>query len=426
MNAAETSSEPAPEVLLVAAFDSQLKWCAGLRDAFEARGWHCRVVVPDTRSALSDGQVAAAGFDDVDHLTWARIVDLATASDVVVSAQSGPLTRRLIGDVAARDPQPGPVLVSGWVGVIIERLTAGYLDRAGCDVVAVNSGDDLAAFRRIARALDITEDNLVLSGLPFLSTSPRPTSDRPIRTVVFADQPTVPEPWAARRHLYLRLAEHARRHPDRTVLLKPRHKPGEDTFHRMDHHPADVLAGENLPPNFHLTYEPISSMLDHVDLLLTVSSTASLEAVDRGVRVAIVSDLGVREGLGNHVYLDSGLIRTFDQIDADDIGTPSAGWLESWFGHRSAPAGELVADRVEKLLASGERPGRPVVDAPWFETPELEDDPRARPVWMTAAWSRRVRERGAVVGTAAYAGHLLLPPAVTQGARRLRRRAIGR
>ena len=30
--------------------------------------------------------------------------------------------------------------------------------------------------------------------------------------------------------------------PDDLVLLKPRHRPGEDTFHRMHHHPEQLLA----------------------------------------------------------------------------------------------------------------------------------------------------------------------------------------
>ena len=76
------------------------------------------------------------------------------------------------------------------------------------------------------------------------------------------------------------------------------------------------------PPNFSIDYTPISDRLDDLDLMLTVSSTAALEAVGAGVRTAFIADLDVREQLGNHIFLSSGLLRTFDQLEIDDVGVP--------------------------------------------------------------------------------------------------------
>jgi hypothetical protein len=426
---------PAPRTaLLVAAFDSQLKWCAGIRDELESRGFATRVVVPDTRSALSDQQVRDAGFgqaDRVDRLPWVDLVGACLTSDVVVSALAGPSTRRLSLDVAAAldgpatSGAPGPVQVSGWVGIIIEKITAGYLDRSGTDVVAVNSTADLAHFRRAGRALGIPTDNLLLSGLPFLSSRPRPPREGPVRTVLYADQPTVPASAAERAYVYRRIVEHARRHPEREVLLKPRHRPGEDTFHRMSYSPENLVPSGDLPDNFAIVHTPVPDLLDRVDLLVTMSSTACLEAVDRGARVALVLDLGVHERHGNHVFLDSGLLRTFDQIDADDVGTPSASFVHSWFGDRHSPAPVVIADRVEELLRSGHRPSRDVWRSTYFsgaarsavDAASPGDDESRR--WMSRAWARRVEAHGRVRGTAAYGATLLLPPAVVISTRRL-------
>ncbi len=423
--------------LLVAAFDSQLKWCAGIRDELESRGFASRVVVPDTRSALSDQQVRDAGFgrpgrsDRVDRLPWDDLVAACLASDVVVSALAGPSTRRLSLDVAAgtspsapSSGPPGPVLVSGWVGIIIEKITAGYLDRSGTDVVAVNSTDDLAHFRRTGRTLGVPTDNLVLTGLPFLSSEPRPPRPGPVRTVLYADQPTVPATAPERAYVYRRLVEHARRHPDREVLLKPRHRPGEDTFHRMSHAPEGLLPADP-PANFRIVHTPVPELLDQVDLLVTMSSTACLEAVDRGVRVALVLDLGVHERFGNHVFVDSGLLRTFDQIDTDDLGAPSSAFVRSWFGRRHSPAPVVIVDRVEQLLASGRRPSRGVWSSAYFTgvaryAADLEAAEASGPLRrVSRAWARRVDAHGRVRGTAAYGATLLLPPAVVIPARRL-------
>lgn len=409
--------------LLIAAFDSQLKWCAGIRDELDRRGVVSRVIVPDTRSALSQRQIHDAGFDHVERAPWADLVEASLASDIVVSSLAGPLTHRLSLDLAAALPsgEGGPVLVSGWVGIIIEKITAGYLDRSGTDVVAVNSVDDLDHFRRTGQTLGLPTDNLVLSGLPFLSSAPQEQRSGPVTTVLYADQPTVPASAEERTYVYRRLVEHARMHPERDVLLKPRHRPGEDTFHRMAHHPADLLSTDDLPANFRIDYTPIADLLPHVDLLVTMSSTACLEAIDEGARVALLLDLGVHERHGNHVFLDSGLLRTFDQIDADDLGRPTEAFLHSWFAERDRPAPVVVVDRVEELLRSGRRPSRDVWRSDYFRCAmdlAQSADPE-QPRWMTNALARRIRTHGRAKGAAAYAASLLLPPAVVIPARRL-------
>ena len=45
-----------------------------------------------------------------------------------------------------------PVTISGWVGVIIEKIIAGYLERFATDM-AVNSRSELATFETVARNL---------------------------------------------------------------------------------------------------------------------------------------------------------------------------------------------------------------------------------------------------------------------------------
>ena len=404
-----------PQALLIAAFDSQLKWVAGIRDELVARGFDCTVVVPQVRSALSAGQIASAGFEAVEPVAWAELLERAVASDVVICGLSGPFTLRFTVDLAASVVAggPGPVVVTGWVGVIIEKITAGYLDRVGSDIVAVNCVDDLEHFVTVAQQLALDPDNLLLSGLPILGSTAAPPSAAPVRRVLFADQPTVPGPASERLHLYRRLIDYAYAHPEREVLLKPRHRPGEDTFHTMKHHPEDLLAGVDRPPNFRIDYTAVSELLPDVDLLVTMSSTACLEAIGGGCRVGLVLDLGVHERYGNHVFLGSGLLRTFDQLIADDIGTPERSWLGSYFFDRPGTATEQIADRVEKLLATGERPSRQIWSSAYFTS--------------TAAYLRTTpvpadtgrRGRSTLVRD-------LVPPLLLRRARRARRRVARR
>jgi hypothetical protein len=349
------SAVPTRTAILVAAFDSQLKWAETIRRALEARGFACRMIVPsDIRHAISDGQLADYSGSAVAYLPWTELVTASLHVDVVVLAMHGPLVRRFCHDlfdaVELTDTVP-PVTISGWVGVIIEKIIAGYLDRYATDIVAVNSQTNMATFKAVARSLDLPADNLVLSGLPLLSGQRSEVRvDDPIKTVMFADQPTVPQTRADRLYIYQRLLAYAQAHPDRQVVLKPRHRIGEDTFHRMKFHPEVLLSGVRKPPNFSIDYTPIADRLADLDLMLTVSSTAALESVGAGVRTALIADLDVREQLGNHIFLDSGLLRTFDQLERDDIGVPAKSWFEDYFfdTHGVTPA-QLLADRALEL-----------------------------------------------------------------------------
>ena len=146
------------------------------------------------------------------------------------------MTNALTVELSSRDrsARPGPVLVSGWVGVIIEKLVAGYLDRCGADIVVVNSSDDLRQFVEVAGRLSLPADNLLLAGFPFLTNRADEPKRGSIQRVLYADQPTVPGSAAERAYIYRQLVDYAVTHPDREVMLKPRHRLGEDTFHRME------------------------------------------------------------------------------------------------------------------------------------------------------------------------------------------------
>jgi hypothetical protein len=355
---------PARTAILVAAFDSQLKWAATIRQVLESRGFDCQVIVPsDIRHAISDNQLADYGGSSVAYMPWTELMSASLKVDVVVLAVQGPQVQRFCHDLFDAVEFTGatpPVTVSGWVGVIIENITAGYLARYTTDIVAVNSRTDLATFEAVARSLKLPTDNLLLCGLPLLSGKHRETPlDAPIKSVMFADQPTVPQTREDRLYVYQRLMAYAQAHPDRQVVLKPRHRIGEDTFHRMKFHPEALLANSRKPSNFTIDYTSVAERLADLDLMLTISSTAALEAIGAGVRAAFIADLDVREQLGNHIFLDSGLLRTFDQLERDDIGVPAKAWIEDYFfdTHGVAPT-EQIADRALELTRrpDGSRP----------------------------------------------------------------------
>ena len=54
-----TSAAPTRTAILVAAFDSQLKWAAAIRRGLESKGFACQIIVPsDIRHAISASQTS--------------------------------------------------------------------------------------------------------------------------------------------------------------------------------------------------------------------------------------------------------------------------------------------------------------------------------------------------------------------------------
>ncbi|MEU5719170.1 DUF6716 putative glycosyltransferase [Streptomyces sp. NPDC020403] len=282
------------------------------------------------------------------------------AYDVVVLALVGGAVQAMLHGLAALGLPRRPVVVTGYVGVVYEKLADGLLLRHGADVVLANSRHDAERFRAVYEGVGADASAVTEAALPFLGGEPHRAQEGR-DTVVFAAQPSVPASRAERTYLLRRLVEHARLHPGREVLLKLRSKPGEHTTH-IEELPYQRLAERipgGLPPNFRLVYGHMGEVLDRTDLLVTVSSTAALESLHRRIPTAVLSDLGVREALGNHHFIGSGLITSWDHLDGGFRPEPDEEWLagQGVAADGSYPAAyDAARARVGDLLAGGPLP----------------------------------------------------------------------
>ncbi len=251
--------------------------------------------------------------------------------DVVVLALVGGAAQAVLHGARALWPAPAerPVLVTGYVGVVYEKLADGLLLRHGADLVLANSRHDAERFRAVYEGVGADAAAVTETALPFLGGAPYEPAGSRTCTVVFAVQPSVPDSRADRTYLLERAARHARLHPGREVLVKLRSRPGEHTTH-LEEQPYQRLAAKlpgGLPPNCRLVYGNMGEVLDGTDLLVTVSSTAALESLHRGIPTAVLTDLGIREALGNHHFLGSGCLASWDQLDAGLLPQADPHWL---------------------------------------------------------------------------------------------------
>ncbi|MGW6214659.1 DUF6716 putative glycosyltransferase [Streptomyces sp. NPDC055109] len=249
------------------------------------------------------------------------------AYDVVVLALVGGAVQAVLHGLARawEGRAKRPLVVTGYVGVVYEKLADGLLLRHGADLVLANSRQDADRFRDVYEGVGADAGSVTEVALPFLGGAAYTENDP--YTVVFAAQPSVPENRKDRTYLLDRLIRHARLHPDREVLLKLRSKPGEHTTH-IEELPYQKLVQRADPPaNFRLVYGHMGEVLDRTDLLVTISSTAALESLHRRIPTVVLSDLGVREALGNHHFVGSGCLASWDQLDEGHRPVPDAAWV---------------------------------------------------------------------------------------------------
>lgn len=350
-------------VAVLADSDTRWKWgaltaqrltpsAAGVRlDGYLLRGR----ATPTPRQ-LEEVGVRADSLREVTGAEFLRAMTEESYDVLVLALVGGGVQAMLHGLRNAWGSGRRPAVVTGYVGVVYEKLTDGLLLRHGADLVLANSRHDADRFRAVYEGVGADASSVTEVALPFLGGEPYTGEHDPF-TVVFAAQPSVPDNRGDRTYLLDRLIRHARRHPEREVLLKLRSKPGEHTTHIEELPYQKLVQGKDLPANFRLVYGHMGEVLDRTDLLVTVSSTAALEALHRRVPTVVLTDLGVRETLGNHHFTGSGCLASWDQLDAGHRPVPD----EEWVARQGvaadggyATAFDTARERIAKLL---DRPG---------------------------------------------------------------------
>ncbi|MCX4456347.1 hypothetical protein OG585_27600 [Streptomyces sp. NBC_01340] len=327
------STRKSLRVAVLADSDTRWKWgsltanrISPVESDIHLDGFLLRGRATPTARQLEEVGVRADSLREVTAVEFLRAMERESYDILVVALVGGGVQAILHGLAHVWDGRSKrPVVVTGYVGVVYEKLADGLLLRHGADLVLANSRQDADRFRAVYEGVGADASSVTEVALPFLGGAAYEKHDP--YTVVFAAQPSVPENRKDRTYLLNRLIQHARLHPDREVLLKLRSKPGEHTTH-IEELPYQKLAQKtDLPANFRLVYGHMGEVLDRTDLLVTISSTAALESLHRRIPTVVLSDLGVREALGNHHFVGSGCLASWDQLDAGDEPAPDPAWV---------------------------------------------------------------------------------------------------
>jgi hypothetical protein len=347
-------------IVAVADTDSYVKWAAALLATLPAE-WDASLLVLDTPLVVSDAQLAAAlsgsGLPP-GRVTRVRWEELAPAvrradADAVLLAARGPLVRVLAREMAALDPRP--VMVTGLPGISIPATRKAISYRTQCDLFVLHSRRECRDFSALAREKGMPQ-RFALASLPFARRSAQtgPTGT----DLVFAAQAKVPAQREDRLRIARLLRQAALADPSRRVVVKLRASRGEQQTHaERDAYPELLATLGPLPPNLVVSTRAMGHALSSAEGLVTVSSTAAVEAVGRGIPVIALDLFGVGPELINEVLADAGLLGGEEDVVARRFRHPAPQWLGDNYFHDPAEddwiarAARLIEARDAGLLA---------------------------------------------------------------------------
>lgn len=314
--------------------DSYVKWGAALLGTLPPE-WERELLVVDSPIVVSDAQLASAlagsGVDDVSRVTFSEVAARLAADppDAVLVATPGPIAMvlmRLVGGLA-----PRPVLVAGLPGISIPTTRKALLYRRQADLVVLHSHREIREFGRLSRQKG-WDHRFGLATLPFTSARPAAGTD-----LVFAAQAIVPAERSDRLVVAAMLRDAALADSSRRVVIKVRAVAGENQTHpETDDYPGLLAELGPLPANLVVSAAPMSDALDTAEGLVTVSSTAAVEALARRIPVIAIDTFGIRRSLINPVFRGSGLFGGHEAVVGRDFRHPDPSWLDDNYFHDAA------------------------------------------------------------------------------------------
>lgn len=351
-------------VLVAGVYDSFLR--AGVFFGERLASLGCQVeyqVVRAGRTELSLDQQRAAGLPRGARTgSWADLTSRTNLDryDIILLALDGARTRRFTVALDRMYPVSGahrrPLTVSFYPGLVFRYHFEGFSSRMGTDLVLLNSPHDFRMYQALCSSLGRPSHNALMGGLSVVPSKAPLKRSHHGGDLLFACQPTVPAWRHERLYLLEALAQLAQRHPDRSVIIKPRHRRHETTLHK-ERYPYETLLRELskrrwLPPNLRVDYSPMPELLRRAAVCLTVSSTAALESVAQGIPTRVITDLGIHEHLGNHFFVGSDLLGPISEVSADMPYQVNADWYRD---HVAAAVDYLpeVEARLAALLEHG-------------------------------------------------------------------------
>lgn len=364
-------------MIAVAESDSYLKWAVSLLAQLPTSA-KVEIVVASSPLRPSPTQQAAAlagtafAGHDPEVLSPAQLVRRVERDrpNAVLLACTGPSAHAY--QEALSRASHRPVLVAGIPGIALPARRRAWRYRGAVDLFVVHSHREVEEYDR-ARMVAGKSGRVGLATIPFLAPTAAgpgvnalpPQDDSPpvANRVVFATQAMVPSVRQERIEILLTLERLAASRPDLKVVVKTRGISGEFHSHHEAYHYADlwndlVASGRvQAPAALEFAAGSMAEQLKDAAALITVSSTAVLEAMALDLPVLLINEFGISKGMINQVFVGSGCLGGLDALQAADFRRPEKWWLiDNYFHPVTDNTWIALLDELVVAAAAGRLP----------------------------------------------------------------------
>lgn len=329
-------------VLLLAETDAYFKYAWALERELRSAGIECTIAVIDGLQAPNADQMAqvtTAGRS-------AGRLRARTAVSTIVNGgydwtfllATGPVIAYLSLQVRLRGSTAR--LASVISGIALPERARAMRARQFTDLFVVHSQLERLVYQQLISKIGSTTA-LALTTLPLIlgldTVQLSPSVD-----CIFAAQPTVPSEYRQRTQLLMSLGTG---YPCVGVKVRTVGGQGAQTHReRFPYEPITRELNEAGAGTFVLVEGSMRAALEMSETLVTVSSTAALEAIAVGRRVRIIDDFGVSSRLINDVFIGSGLLGPACE---PPTRMPNHAWLQMNYFHD--PSLNDLASVLERL-----------------------------------------------------------------------------
>jgi len=349
--------------------DSQIFGLLPHANAFKKRDWHVTIVIENFESIPSHVLKRVTANFQSRQLKFNKFHSyvLSENFDVVGVFSRGSKLHQFrmeFEKLCLKSQHKRPKIFTGYNGLTYEKFEEGLAWRLGYDVIALNGPRDFTLFSDFVSFGKCHAQPSVITGLaqskqpPELGGFEKQANRK--KSMVFAEQVIVPTSKIERYYLVEQLVRIAIANPDWEILIKCRVRSHEKTFHNVKYHFENILNSfNNRPNNLKITYTDLPQLLKEAALFATISSTAIFEALNNGIPSIIISDFGVKNSHGTHVFSNSKITKKLANIGDLSLaanGYPSQKWL-NWIGASNIKACAIVDYfETQKIRTEGFEP----------------------------------------------------------------------
>ena len=353
---------PAParmKIAYVSTFDSFLRANRILAESLAVHGVTGDQLVMRVRmDQISDEQIhsilggPAGKVVEIEHILGTLIE--GGYDWVVLSAENSSCRRFFELLQHAVFPRGRPLVATIYPGILFRHHHDGFSARMPADLIILNSIKDRRACEALRLAYGGARDNSFDLGPVTVIGSEDFKFDDERRRVIFFDQPSVPQSREEKFHIFEELSRLSQAYPHLDFCVKLRVGPKDATLHKGGHGTLAYLNDFNrqLPPGrkpLQLIDGSPRSLIASSKLVLSVSSTALVEALACGCPTLAIADFGIDEDYGVAYFVGSGISGLLENLDPENPPAVSEEWMRENVGNPDLRIGDLAARMVAEL-----------------------------------------------------------------------------